>query len=74
MSKWLLFFGFIFLCSGFLMPIGAIMIAWYFVTNLLKNSTFVEKQEYKIREMKMDGTIQQNKDEPSSHLVKEVWE
>tara|TARA_B110000263_G_scaffold126586_1_gene110138 strand:- start:85 stop:228 length:144 start_codon:yes stop_codon:yes gene_type:complete len=36
------------------MPIRAIMIAWYFVTNLLKNSTFVEKQEYKIREMKMD--------------------
>ena len=54
MSKWLFFFGFIFLCSGFLMPIRAIMIAWYFVTNSLKNSTFVEKQEYKIREMKMD--------------------
>ena len=54
MSKWLLFFGFMFACSGLLMPIGAIMIAWYFVTNLLKNSTFVEKQEYKIREMKMD--------------------
>ena len=55
MSMWWLFFGFIFLCSGFLMPIGVIMIVWYFVTNLLKNSTFVEKQEYKIREMKMDG-------------------
>jgi hypothetical protein len=37
------------------MPIRAIMITWYFVTNLLKNSTFVEKQEYKIREMKMDN-------------------
>ena len=54
MSKWLLFFGFMFVCSGFLMPIGAIMIAWYFVTNLLKNSTFVEKQGQKIQEMKMD--------------------
>ena len=54
MSKWLLFFGFMFVCSGFLMPIRAIMITWYFVTNLLKNSTFVEKQEHKIREMKMD--------------------
>ena len=54
MSKWLLFFGFMFVCSGLLMPIGAIMITWYFVTNLLKNSTFVEKQEHTIREMKMD--------------------
>ena len=53
MSKWLLFFGFIFLCSGFLMPIRAIMITWYFVTNLLKNSTISAKQEQKIQEMKM---------------------
>ena len=53
MSKWLLFFGFMFVCSGFLMPIGAIMIAWYFVTNLLKNSTISAKQEQKIQEMKM---------------------
>ncbi len=53
MSKWLLFFGFMFVCSGFLMPLGAIMIAWYFVTNLLKNSTISAKQEQKIQEMKM---------------------
>ena len=63
MSMWLLFFGFIFLCSGFLMPIGAIMIAWYFVTNLLKNSTIVEKQEYKIREMKMDDFSKESLEE-----------
>ena len=63
MSKWLLFFGFIFLCSGFLMPLGAIMIAWYFVINLLKNSTFVEKQEYKIREMKMDNFSKETAEE-----------
>ena len=53
MSKWLLFFGFMFVCSGFLMPLGVIMIAWYFVTNLLKNSTISAKQEQKIQEMKM---------------------
>ena len=63
MSKWLLFFGFMFACSGFLMPIGAIMIAWYFVTNLLKNSTLVEKQEHKIREMKMDEYSEESVEE-----------
>ena len=63
MSKWLLFFGFMFVCSGFLMPIGAIMIAWYFVTNLLKNSTFVEKQEQKIQEMKMDDYSKESLEE-----------
>ena len=63
MSKWLLFFGFMFVFSGFLMPIGAIMIAWYFVTNLLKNSTIVEKQEYKIREMKMDDFSKESLEE-----------
>ena len=63
MSMWLLFFGFIFLCSGFLMPIGAIMIAWYFVTNLLKNSIFVEKQEYRIREMKIDDFSKESLEE-----------
>ena len=63
MSMWLLFFGFMFVFSGFLMPIGAIMIAWYFVTNLLKNSTIVEKQEYKIREMKMDDFSKESLEE-----------
>ena len=63
MSKWLLFFGFMFVFSGFLMPIGAIMIAWYFVTNLLKNLTIVEKQEYKIREMKMDDFSKESLEE-----------
>ena len=63
MSKWLLFFGFIFLCSGFLMPIGAIMIAWYFVTNLLKNSTISVKQEQKIQEMKMDDFSKETAEE-----------
>ena len=63
MSKWLLFFGFIFLCSGFLMPIGAIMIAWYFVTNLLKNSTISVKQEQKIQEMKMDDYSKESLEE-----------
>ena len=63
MSKWLLVFGFMFVCSGFLMPLGAIMIAWYFVTNLLKNSTFVEKQEQKIQEMKMDDFSKETMEE-----------
>ena len=63
MSMWLLFFGFIFLCSGFLMPIGAIMIAWYFVTNLLKNSTISVKQEQKIQEMKMDDYSKESLEE-----------
>ena len=63
MCKWLLFFGFMFVCSGFLMPLGAIMIAWYFVTNLLKNSTFVEKQEQKIQEMKMDDFSKETAEE-----------
>ena len=63
MSKWLLFFGFMFVCSGFLMPIGVIMIVWYFVTSLLKNSTFVEKQEHKIREMKMDDYSEESIEE-----------
>ena len=39
------------------------MIAWYFVTNLLKNSTIVEKQEYKIREMKMDDYSKESREE-----------
>ena len=63
MSKWLLFFGFMFVCSGFLMPIGAIMIAWYFVTNLLKNSTISVKQEQKIQEMKMDDYSKESREE-----------
>ena len=63
MSKWLLFFGFMFVCSGFLMPIGAIMIAWYFVTNLLKNSTISAKQEQKIQEMKMDDYSKESLEE-----------
>jgi|TARA_Y100000748_G_scaffold241716_1_gene205892 purine-cytosine permease-like protein len=63
MSKWLLFFGFMFVCSGFLMPIGAIMIAWYFVTNLLKNSTISVKQEQKIQEMKMDDYSKESLEE-----------
>ena len=63
MSKWLLFFGFMFVCSGFLMPIGVIMIGWYFVTSLLKNSTLVEKQEHKIREMKMDDYSEESVEE-----------
>ena len=63
MSKWLLFFGFVFVCSGFLMPIGAIMIAWYFITNLLKNSTISVKQEQKIQEMKMDDYSKESLEE-----------
>ena len=63
MSKWLLFFGFMFVCSGFLMPIGAIMIAWYFVTNLLKNSTISVKQEQKIQEMKMEDYSKESLEE-----------
>ena len=63
MSKWLLFFGFMFVCSGFLMPIGAIMIAWYFVTNLLKNSTISVKQEQKIQETKMDDYSKESLEE-----------
>ena len=63
MSKWLLFFGFMFVCSGFLMPIGAIMIAWYFVTNLLKNSTISVKQDQKIQEMKMDDYSKESLEE-----------
>ena len=63
MSKWLLFFGFMFVCSGFLMPIGAIMIAWYFVTNLLKNSTISVKQEQKTQEMKMDDYSKESLEE-----------
>ncbi|MDC0159651.1 hypothetical protein OAJ55_03080 [Candidatus Nitrosopelagicus sp.] len=63
MSMWLLFFGFMFVCSGFLMPIGAIMIAWYFVTNLLKNSTISVKQEQKIQEMKMDDYSKESLEE-----------
>ena len=63
MSKWLLFFGFMFVCSGFLMPIGAIMIAWYFVTNLLKNSTNFVKEEQKIQEMKMDDYSKESLEE-----------
>ena len=63
MSMWLLFFGFMFVCSGFLMPIGAIMIAWYFVTNLLKNSTISVKQEQKIQEMKMDDYSKESREE-----------
>ena len=63
MSKWLLFFGFMFVCSGFLMPIGAIMIAWFFVTNLLKNSTISVKQEQKIQEMKMDDYSKESLEE-----------
>jgi len=63
MSKWLLFFGFMFVCSGFLMPLGAIMIAWYFVTNLLKNSTISVKQEQKIQEMKMDDYSKESLEE-----------
>ena len=63
MSKLLLFFGFMFVCSGFLMPIGAIMIALYFVTNLLKNSTISVKQEQKIQEMKMDDYSKESLEE-----------
>ena len=63
MSKWLLFFGFMFVCSGFLMPIGAIMIAWYFVTNLFKNSTISVKQEQKTQEMKMDDYSKESLEE-----------
>jgi len=63
MSMWLLFFGFMFVCSGFLMPIGAIMIAWYFVTNLLKNSTISVKQEQKTQEMKMDDYSKESLEE-----------
>ena len=63
MSMWLLFFGFMFVCSGFLMPIGAIMIAWYFITNLLKNSTISVKQEQKIQEMKMDDYSKESLEE-----------
>ena len=63
MSKWLLFFGFMFVCSGFLMPLGAIMIAWYFVTNLLKNSTISVKQEQKIQEMKLDDYSKESLEE-----------
>ena len=63
MSMWLLFFGFMFVCSGFLMPIGAIMIAWYFVTNLLKNSTISVKQDQKIQEMKMDDYSKESLEE-----------
>ena len=39
------------------------MIVWYFVTSLLKNSTLVEKQEHKIREMKMDEYSEESVEE-----------
>ena len=37
MSKWWLFIGFVFLCSGFLMPIGAIIVAWFILDFFSKN-------------------------------------
>ena len=37
MSRWWLFLGFMFVCSGFLMPLGAIIIAWYFIDFITKN-------------------------------------
>ena len=36
MSRWWLFLGFVFLCSGFLMPIGALIVAWYIMDFLSK--------------------------------------
>ena len=39
------------------------MIAWYFVTNLLKNSTISVKQEQKIQEMKMEDYSKESLEE-----------
>jgi len=38
MSKWWLVIGCVFLCSGFLLPLGIVILVWYFINSILKNN------------------------------------
>tara|TARA_Y100000817_G_scaffold179709_1_gene140471 strand:- start:458 stop:667 length:210 start_codon:yes stop_codon:yes gene_type:complete len=66
MSKWWLVIGCVFLCSGFLLPLGIVILVWYFINSILKNNILNES------ESNTYAIIQDNV--PMNHLGKNVRE
>ena len=46
MNNWFLFIGVIFVCSGFLMPLGVIMLVWYFIDLIFKKGAINSGTQY----------------------------
>ena len=45
-SKWWLFWGTAFCCSGFLLPVGVIMLVWWFIDYIFKSGGINTGRQY----------------------------
>ena len=46
MSKWWLFWGTAFCCSGFLLPLGVIILVWYFIDYIFQSGGINTGKQY----------------------------
>ena len=46
MSRWWLFWGTAFCCSGFLLPLGVIILVWYFIDYIFKSGGINTGKQY----------------------------
>ena len=82
MSNWLLFIGFVLVCSGFLMPLGVIMFVWYFIDLIFKKGaintgTQYVDNTYNINNLNVNsdsGNGRDDFDTPMEHMSKDVRE
>jgi len=82
MSNWLLFIGFVLVCSGFLMPLGVIMLVWYFIDLIFKKGAINTGTQYidniyNINNLNVNsnsGNDTDDFDTPMDHMSKESRE
>ena len=82
MNNWFLFIGVIFVCSGFLMPLGVIMLVWYFIDLIFKKGaintgTQYNDNTYNINNLNVNSNSGHDKDDfdtPMEHMSKDVRE
>ena len=82
MNNCFLFIGVIFVCSGFLMPLGVIMLVWYFIDLIFKKGaintgTQYIDNTYNINNLNVSSDSGDDKDDfdtPMEHMSKDVRE
>ena len=85
-SNWWLFIGTAFCCSGFLLPIGIILLVWWFIDYIFKRDTSLvstgkqyNDNTYNINNLNVhsdgkDHSDQDDYDTPMDHMTKESRE
>ena len=66
-SKWWLFIGCALVCSGFLLPIGVIILIWYFV-DFIFNKDGISTGNKSL----VNSNAQNNSDTPIDHMSNDV--